>query len=107
MAQVPGTADLRVTALYPWLADREQRAVAAGGALADPTTGTSYDGSRERLAALRRGDCVDFQLGSLPPWARVGEPLRWWRRATVSADGSMQLRDDDSAWIVEHGLSMT
>ena len=40
-----------------------------------------------------------------PPWARAGEPVHWWCRATVSADGAVSFWDDDgSAWLAENGL---
>ena len=41
----------------------------------------------------------------LPPWARAGEPVHWWCRATVSADGAVSFWDDDgSPWLAENGL---
>ena len=85
---------------------REHRALAAGGTL-PPGDGTPcWDGTPERLAALQRGATVDLPLYGLPSWARVDEPLRWWRRAVVSADGSVVLRDDDGRlWLEENGLA--
>jgi hypothetical protein len=44
-------------------------------------------------------------LYGLPAWARVGEPLHWWRRAVVSADGAVRFYDDDGRlWLAENGL---
>ena len=44
-------------------------------------------------------------MGSGHRVARVGQALHWWRRAVVSADGAVVLRDDDgSAWLAENGL---
>jgi hypothetical protein len=44
-------------------------------------------------------------VSALPRWARVGEALHWWRRALISADGTVVLRDDDgSQWLPENGL---
>lgn len=105
MAQVPSAAQSRYTGLYAWLADREQRALAAGGTLDWSPDQPSYDGTPQRLAALQRGETVDVALSALPPWARDSEPVRWGRRALVDADGGIELYNDDgSAWLVEHGL---
>jgi hypothetical protein len=105
MAQVPSAAQSRNTGLYTWLADREQRAVTAGGKLTDPTTGAAYDGSPRRLAALRAGEPVEVHASALPPWARVGVTVRWWTRAVVRPDGTVTFRDDDgSLWLAENGL---
>lgn len=105
MAQLPSAAQSRYTGLYAWLADREQRALAAGGTLDWSPDQPSYDGTPERLAALQRGETVDVALSALPPWARVGQPLRWSRRAVVSADNAVTFHDDDgAAWLVENGL---
>ena len=79
------------------------------GVLADTLSWTpdqpSHTGSDERLVALRAGAPVDVPLSALPRWARAGEELRWWRRATVAADGAVTFYDDDgSAWLAENGL---
>jgi hypothetical protein len=61
-------------------------------------------GHRQCLAALRAGTPVDVRAGELPAWAR-GETTRWWRQATVRADGAVTFWDDDgSTWLAEHGL---
>jgi hypothetical protein len=90
MAQLPSAAQSRYSGLYGWLLDRERRAVAAGGRLPWSDGTPSWDGTRERLAALQRGDTVDLPLYALPSWLRVGEPLHWWRRAVVDADGAVE-----------------
>lgn len=65
----------------------------------------AYTGCDERLAALRAGRPVDVPVSALPRWARPGEELRWWRRATVSPDGTAAFYDDDgTAWLAEQGL---
>jgi hypothetical protein len=105
MAQVPSDAQSRFAGLYAWRADREQRALAAGGKLPWTPEQPSYDATPERLAALQRGEPVDVQVSALPSWARVGEEPRWWRRVTVSADGSVEFWDDDgSAWLAENNI---
>jgi hypothetical protein len=76
-----------------------------GGTLGWTPEQPSWDGTGERLAALQRGDTVDLPLYGLPPWARVGEKLRWSRRAVVSADSAVRFRDDDGRqWLAENGL---
>ena len=91
--------------LYDFLVDREEQALAAGGALGWLPEQPSYTGTPERLAALRAGEPVDLPLSALPAWARNGDVLHWTRRATVSADGTVAFRDDDgSAWLAENGL---
>jgi hypothetical protein len=60
---------------------------------------------RERLAALQRGETLDLPLYGLPVWARVGEPPHWWRRAVISAGGSVEFYDNDGRqWLAENGL---
>ncbi|SUA03099.1 Uncharacterised protein [Mycolicibacterium fortuitum] len=44
-------------------------------------------------------------VGDLPPWARAGEPVHWFHRAIVTADGAASFYDDDgSRWLAENGL---
>jgi hypothetical protein len=88
------------SALYAWLTEREESEERAALARGFDTPGTAT-----RLAALRAGEPVDVAVGDLPPWAREGEAAHWWRRATVTADGSVQFHNDDgSAWLAENGL---
>jgi hypothetical protein len=107
MAQIPATAQhSQFAGLYRWLADREERAAAAGGALTDPVTFNRYDSMRRRLAAVRAGEPIDIYAGDLPPWARVvGVKVYSWTRAVVRPDGTVTLKDDDgSRWLEENGL---
>lgn len=32
---------------------------------------------------------IGIQIGVLAAWARVGEPMHWWRLATVTTDGAV------------------
>jgi hypothetical protein len=65
----------------------------------------SYDGTRERLAALQRGEPVDIAASDLPPYARAGVECHWWTRAGMNPDGGVTFWDDDgAAWLAENGL---
>lgn len=64
-----------------------------------------HPSNRPRLVALRAGEPADVTAGELPPWARVGEAVHWWRRATVTATGAVTFYNDDaSRWLAESGL---
>jgi hypothetical protein len=105
MAQVPAAVQSQFAGLYTWLADREERAAAAGGVLIDPATGRPYRGTPRRLAALRAGEPVNIHAHDLPPEARVGLTCHWWTRAVARPDGTVTIRDDDgSMWLAENGL---
>lgn len=46
---------------------------------------------------------VNVPVWALPPWVRV--EYRWWRRAVVGEDDSIQFVDDDGRlWLAENGL---
>jgi hypothetical protein len=91
--------------LYRLLADREERAAAAGGVLSYPDTGTGYSGQPHRLKALRAGKPVSLWVGELPATARIGLDTHWRNRARVSSDGTMALYvDDGGEWCAENGL---
>jgi hypothetical protein len=62
MARAATVPLVRNATLYAWLADRERGAVAAGGTLPQGDGTPCWDGSRERLAALQRGEAVDLPL---------------------------------------------
>ena len=95
----------RAVRLYDWLLAREEEAHQQPGyTLPWTLEQPSYDGTPQRLAALQRGEPVDLPVSALPAWARVGEKLHWWRRATVSADSVTFYDDDGSEWLTENGL---
>ena len=88
-----------------WVSARLTRSPRKCGTLFNSDTGTSYDGTPERLAALARGEVVEIRAVDLPAWARVGAVCRWWTRAVVRPDNTVTFRDDDgSAWLAENGL---
>ena len=62
-------------------------------------------GVADRLAAIAAGQPVDVSVGDLPAWAREGQPMHWWRRATVAVTGAVDWYDDDgSRWLADNGL---
>jgi hypothetical protein len=101
----PEVSSEQSSPLYAWLLRREQEAHERPG-LTLPWTQQqpSYTGSPATLEALRNGQPVDVSVSALPKWAREGEQLTWTRRATVSPDGAVVLRDDAAAWMGEQGL---
>jgi hypothetical protein len=93
------------TGLYAMLAAREERAVANGGILSNPDTGTSYIGTPARLAKFRAGLPVDdLFAGSLPQSARQGMTVTALTYATVTADGAVTFRSDPAQFCIENGL---
>jgi hypothetical protein len=86
--------------LYQWSAEREQRAVDAGG-LGWSAEAGAWDGDRERLARFRRREPVDIWATGLPAWTGFdrSSPSAWARRVTVYPDGQMVFRDDVGAWL--------
>jgi hypothetical protein len=104
MARAATTANTH-TGLYAWLLAREDRAVANGGTLSNHDTGTSYDGTPERLACLRAGRPVNIAASDLPRSARADRgTLQWFHRAVVSPGGGVEFVDDNGEWLAEQGL---
>ena len=105
MARAATIPLVRTAGLHVWLADREARALAAGGPLGWSPERPAYHGTQARLAALQLGEPVDMHASDLPPWARAGMVCHWWTRAVVDADGGIRSYDDDgAAWLEENGL---
>lgn len=93
--------------LYSWLRSQEEAAEAAPGRrLSCWKLGEQpdYQGSEERLAALRVGQPVNVAASALPRWARPEGKVRWWHRAVVSADGSVEWVQDSGEWAAAQGL---
>lgn len=93
--------------LYDWLVRREEEALLApGGVLEWTPEQPAYDGSVQRLMALREGREINIPATDLPAFAR-DRPLaeyQWWHRAIVSADGAVRYVDDSGEWLRENGL---
>lgn len=91
--------------VYAWLLAREEAAaLAPGRSLPWSAEQPSYEGSEERLAALRAGEPVDVYVGTLPKWAREGVHVAALTYARINADGSVTFRRDARQFAVENGL---
>ncbi|MGP4055221.1 hypothetical protein ACTWP6_10440 [Mycobacterium sp. 4D054] len=90
--------------LYADLAERERRAMATGGTVVNTTTGTAYTAHPARVAAFRAGAPVSLPASAIPETARHGIECRWWTRAIVHPDGTVDFLDDPAAWLAEAEL---
>lgn len=106
MARASAIEAISGSGLYGWLLAREeQRAARYGRDYVAPEDGAVSRYPRQRLDALRAGRPVELKASDLPPWARQGVECRWWLRAVVSADDSVQFVEDDGRrWLQENGL---
>lgn len=95
----------RKTELRSWLLAREEAAMRMPGAALPWTPEMpGYTGSQERLTALRNGDPASFYAGSLPRSVIGDRPMGACTYATVWPDGTVEIREDAAAFLVDNGL---
>jgi hypothetical protein len=106
MTRRPSGLTSTTSELYAWLLAREEAAeLAPGRALPWSPELPGYQGSAQRLAALRAGEAVTVYAGCLPKWAREGVPATPLTFVRVDADGGVELRDDGARLFAdENGL---
>lgn len=82
--------------VYRWLLERAEEEAASS---------MPRPGIARRLAALSCGSPVDVPVSDLPEWCRGHQPADWWRRAAVTATGTLKFYDDSGhAWAAENGI---